>query len=243
MPVPVRVAWVKQEGVFVKKEDVQAHFAKQASEYEALMERLVPEYRTQHMLMVALLPERLSAPRVLDLGCGNGVLSRAVGKRFPNATFVGFDITEEMLSAYAKGMDEAGFSYEARQGDYGIDDVGTGYDIVITGMTLHHLPRIARRAFYNRLYAALTEGGVYISNDIIVDEDENVREEQYIIWKEHMRSHGEDAHAWYEKHMAKDHPITIEEHLAWLRENGFNAAGCYWRYANFCVTKAVKRAV
>ena len=84
----------------MNKNEVEEHFGKQAGSYEELMVKLIPGYLEQHAIIYDLLPEEEKAYRVLDLGCGNGVLSEQVLKKYPHARIVGFDLTEEMLKAY-----------------------------------------------------------------------------------------------------------------------------------------------
>ena len=82
----------------MKQPQVKEHFAKQADEYESLMVRLVPYYLEQHRIIRELLPDDDKEYRVLDLGCGNGVLSEVVFSKLPRANIVAFDLTENMLT-------------------------------------------------------------------------------------------------------------------------------------------------
>ncbi|HLG29221.1 MAG TPA: hypothetical protein VI387_03330 [Candidatus Brocadiales bacterium] len=70
----------------MKQEQVKEHFAKQADEYKKLMIRLVPQYLEQHKIIYRLLPNENKHHRVLDLGCGNGILSELVFKKLPRYT-------------------------------------------------------------------------------------------------------------------------------------------------------------
>ncbi|MDH3921190.1 MAG: methyltransferase domain-containing protein, partial [Desulfobulbaceae bacterium] len=82
-------------------EQIIGHFAGQANTYENLMEKLVPQYKKQHEIIYELLPENSDKQlRILDLGCGNGILSELVLKKLPNAFVVGFDLTPKMLEEY-----------------------------------------------------------------------------------------------------------------------------------------------
>ncbi len=225
----------------MKDINIQEHFAKQASDYEALMTRLVPQYSEQHKIISDLLPSDKSKNyRVLDLGCGNGVLSEIVLKKLPNSHIVGFDITNEMLGAYEQKISKYTKNYELIQGDYKIDSIGKSYDIILTGMTLHHLNWDDRKLFYQKLFNSANQNAIYVSNDIIIDEDKDVREHQYLLWKQFMKEQGEDPEFWYEKHIQKDFPIILSNHFNWLKEAGFQQSACYWRMYNFAITRAVK---
>ena len=69
----------------MKQDYVKEHFAQQADEYEKLMVRLVPQFLEQHHIIRELLPENDKEYRVLDLGCGNGVLSEVVFNKQPKS--------------------------------------------------------------------------------------------------------------------------------------------------------------
>jgi len=114
-------------------EQIIGHFSGQVGEYENLMERLVPRYRKQHEIIYELLPEKSEQPlRVLDLGCGNGVLSELVLNKLPNAYVVGFDLTPRMLEAYEKNLSRFLGRYELMLGDYRFDSLGSSYDIILS---------------------------------------------------------------------------------------------------------------
>ncbi len=65
----------------MRKEQVKEHFARQADEYEKLMIKLIPQYLEQHQIIYRLLPNDDKNHRVLDLGCGNGILSELVTRK------------------------------------------------------------------------------------------------------------------------------------------------------------------
>ena len=225
----------------MKLDQVKKHFAKQADEYDKLMAKLVPQYREQHEILLSLLPINKRAYRVLDLGCGNGILSELVFQKFPNSYIVGFDLTENMLHAFENKLARYSGQFELKQGDFRVDSIGQGYDIILAGLTLHHLTWEERRAFYKTLYSAMNEGGIFLARDIIIDEDQEVRKDQYTYWKEFMKSQGEDPEFWYSKHIEKDYPMTLSDHFAWLREAGFSKVACHWRLYNFAITSSEKQ--
>ena len=224
----------------MNQDQVREHFARQADEYEKLMVKLVPQYLEQKLILYNLLPREGRNYRVLDLGCGNGILSELVFQKFPQSFIVGFDLTADMLKAYEKKLAHHAGCFELRQGDFRTDPIGEEYDIIIAGLTLHHLTWEERRRFYKTLYLALKPGGLFLARDIIIDEDQSVAQDHYFHWKEFMKSQGEDPELWYSKHLDKDHPVTLSDHFAWLREAGFSKVACHWRLYNFAITAAEK---
>ncbi|OKY74335.1 MAG: hypothetical protein BM485_13815 [Desulfobulbaceae bacterium DB1] len=224
----------------MRQEQVEEHFAKQADEYEKLMVKLVPQYLEQHEIIYDLLPKGDKDYHVLDVGCGNGVLSELVLRKLPLSFVVGFDLTAKMLDAFESKLSNYAGRFELRQGDYRIDSIGKGYDVIIAGLTLHHLAWEEREKFYQTLYSALNPGGLFLARDIIIDEDYAVVRDQYAHWKEFMKSQREDPEFWYSKHMEKDHPMTLANHFAWLRKAGFTKVACHWRLYNFAITAAEK---
>ncbi len=233
------------DGVYMGEIDIEKHFSDQADDYESLMGRLIPQYQQQHLIISELLPGGHGARlKLLDLGCGNGVLSEVALQKMPRLQVTGYDITREMLDAFENTISGYTEDFRAIQGDYRKDtNLGDKYDIVLAGLTLHHLRHEERREFYSKLLDRMNPGALFISRDIIIDEDPQAKEYQYALWKAHMDRQGEDPEYWYEKHQHKDHPVTLSDHLCWLRDAGFVEGACYWRFYNFAITSARKPPV
>ena len=233
--------FLRQDNLNMQPVNIIEHFGKQADEYETLMEKLVPDYRKHQSIINEILPATNDAEiRVLDLGCGNGILSGLVLNRYPKAELVGIDVTPNMLKAYDRKLEQFKERYELILGDYRFKSIGSNYDIILSGLTLHHLTWGERRDLYKVLYGALEPNGCLISSDIIIDEEWTTREKQYIAWKEFMASKGEDAEFWYNKHIEKDFPVTLSDHFNWLADAGFKNSMCHWRHNNFAITSAEK---
>jgi len=224
-------------------DQIVGNFEKQVHEYEILMEKLVPQYKKQHEIIYDLLPVDTGEEiRILDLGCGNGVLSKLVPKKLPQALVVGFDLTPKMLESYVENLSDYNGRFELIQGDYRFDSIGSNYDIVLAGLTIQHLTWGQRKAFYRMICNILNTGGSFILNDIVIDENWETRNQQYDNWLKFIESNGEDPAYWFDKHMNKDYPITLEDHFRWLKDAGFSKVECHWRHNNFAITSAVKVA-
>jgi tRNA (cmo5U34)-methyltransferase len=74
---------------------------------------------------------------------------------FPHARVTLFDLTTEMIDACRARL--AGSDRVAYQvGDFGVDDFGDGYDVVLASLSLHHLQHSERPAFFKRAYGSLS---------------------------------------------------------------------------------------
>jgi len=56
---------------------------------------------------------------------------------------------------------------ELRWADFGHDDIGSGCDLAVSGLAIHHLDGAAKRILYGRLLRALVPGGVFLNREIV----------------------------------------------------------------------------
>lgn len=236
-PPPRAGAWHGRRSA-TDTSQVQSHFRVQVSDYAHLMARLIPYYAEQREIVLRLVPFEPDARlNVLDLGCGPGPLAARILEAYPAARLTAFDLTEEMVEACRRTLaGSSGVTYVA--GDFRTDPLGGDYDLIVASLSLHHLRLVERPAFYARALESLRPGGMLIAAEVVVDEDTAVRARQYELWRSFMAENGEDAAAWYDKHLAKDHPATLPGMLDLMRAAGFEEAGCAWRYLNFAVVSA-----
>ncbi len=227
----------------MKTEQVQEHFRAQVPAYSELMQRIIPYYDQQRDLMVSLMPQKSDRPlRVLDLGCGPGALASRLAAEFPSAELTLFDLTAEMIDrcrAELGGNPRVSF----RVGNFREDDFGGEFDVILASLSLHHATVAERPQLARRLFGALRPGGRLITTEVIVDDSLEVRDRQYALWRGFMDSQGEDGAAWFQKHLAKDHPVSIPEWSHLLAEAGFVSPGCFWRYLNFAIFCGWRSAV
>jgi tRNA (cmo5U34)-methyltransferase len=226
----------------VKTEQVQEHFRVQVPAYPELMQRLIPHYDLQREVMLSLMPSDRALPlRILDLGCGPGVMASRLAEEFPHAQLTLFDLTAEMIDR-CKSRLGADPRVSFRVGDFREDDLGSGYDLILASLSLHHATLDERPSLAERLFRSLAPEGQLITAEVVVDESPQVRDRQYQAWRRFMASQGEDGEAWYRKHLAKDHPVQASRWTRMLSDAGFASPGCFWRYLNFAIFSGWKTA-
>jgi 2-polyprenyl-3-methyl-5-hydroxy-6-metoxy-1,4-benzoquinol methylase len=90
-----------------------------------------------------------SAPRVLDVGCGNGRLLDSLQEQFgPALHYVGLDASEPLLSLARQRVGGCNASFE--HGDFVLRDPAAvlpagAFDLVTLFAVLHHVPQQSRR--------------------------------------------------------------------------------------------------
>ena len=73
-------------------------FDKTVAYYDDWMRKALPGYGDLFAVATEVMPFERDAPiRVLDLGAGTGLFSQHVLQRYPNATFVLYDVAAKML--------------------------------------------------------------------------------------------------------------------------------------------------
>jgi tRNA (cmo5U34)-methyltransferase len=217
-------------------ENVKEHFEQDASDYDHEIIKFIPYYREQNQILMDLLPFEGSARiRALDLGAGTGVLADSILRRYPLAEVTVFDLAENMLAAARTRLAKFGGRVTYRQGDFSKDEFGFGYDLILSGLSIHHLEDTAKKDLYHRIFQALIPGGIFLNRDNVRGATERLNGIYEKLWLEYVGSMGADVASCLERYQAEDIPACVEDQLEWLREAGFVDVGCHWQRMNFAI--------
>jgi tRNA (cmo5U34)-methyltransferase len=215
---------------------VKDHFEEDASDYDNHITHFVPYYKEQNEVIMDLLPfEGTVRVRGLDLGAGTGVLAEGILRRYPLAEVTVFDLVENMLDAARERLQKFENRVTFQKGDFSKDDFGIGYDLILSGLSIHHLGNPQKQDLYRRIYLALNPGGIFLNRDVIRGATGRLDEIYIRLWREYIRSMGEDDAACMERYLAEDVPATVEDQLEWLRKAGFVDVGCHWQRINYAI--------
>ena len=217
-------------------ERIRKHFDEEASSYDGLIDRLIPHYQEQHEVMARLSPfDGETQFKALDLGSGTGALAHTLLQSFPQANVCAYDLAENMLEVCKTRLSAFPDRVTFIHGDFAVDAIGSGYDVIVSGFAIHHLTHQKKKELFERIFCALNPGGILLIRDIVLGATPALTELYGRLWREFMRSNGEDDSAWFEKYLNEDIPATVEDQTIWLRNAGFIDVACHWRYFNFAI--------
>jgi ubiquinone/menaquinone biosynthesis C-methylase UbiE len=206
------------------KDETKDWFRDWSNEYDSTLGRMRRHHRMLDRVVSAARVR--DGERVLDLGCGTGLLSlkflRAAGCRV-----VGVDKSPDMLACFERKIGELGLEGRVTLsvGDAASLDPGMGtFDVIASTVTLHHVKDKA--PMIRSLFRRLGPGGRFVMGDVDLDTSGDpsdprrlgrildfLREE----WIEALRDAGVDAfRRMYDN--GKKHIFNEGEYCASFRE-------------------------
>ncbi|MDA3788614.1 MAG: class I SAM-dependent methyltransferase [Desulfobacula sp.] len=128
---------------YKKNLDQSVRFSGESSDYFAA-------YKARY---ISKIRGRVFSGRILDFGCGVGLLSRHLSEFFPLATIYGYDISREsIMKAQALGIPRASFITR-------LDDTEGVYDLIVVANVLHHVEPEQRDEVLGAVVKQLKTGG------------------------------------------------------------------------------------
>ena len=207
----------------------------------------IPLAQTQIEVMLQLLAtSRQPVRRILDLGCGDGVLGAAILEKYPRATGLFADFSEPMLAACRAKL--AGKRATTRLIDFSkptwvpaVADAGP-FNAIVSGFSIHHQPDRRKRALYREIYRLLTPGGWFVNVEHVAPATplttalfdkvliESIHRQQPQLSRATVRR-------CFVKRADKAANILVpvEEQCRWLRSIGFADVDCYFKIYELAV--------
>ena len=211
--------------------------------------------------LLSFLPfEANAAVRVMDLGTGTGALTIETLKHFPNGSVTCVDFSEAMLS-YAKEQlskyaDKVFFLQRDLRNPNWTAGVEGCFDAVVSSFLTHTLLERAE-ALYREVYGLIKEGGCFLSCDFYVPPGAMTDRIYHRLTLEGFQARIK-MQTGAEKSIDEVHEMlcqrrgkyraflteggfestvkhTVFDHLAWLKNAGFDEIDCLMKYRNNAV--------
>jgi SAM-dependent methyltransferase len=174
--------------------------------------------------------------RVLDLGCGPGIVAARILDAVPGTVVVGVDGSAPMLELARGRLAPYAGRFELAQADFETlttgDLAGGPFAAAIAVQAIHNCSDEGKRRTLAAVRTALAPGGLFVLNDRMRIISAAAFPTYLVLWDrlddayrkqgwEHRegRSFGEHEQSVAER---GDRPGSLEQNLLWLREAGFS---------------------
>ncbi len=202
-----------------------------AKEYDKGINKTIPFYGEFYEQTMDIVEQcEFSSIAWLDLGCGTGTMEKAAQTRFPNAEFVLVDPSEQMLAQAKMKLMNENITYLCQSSeDISFSD---RFDVVTAIQSHHYFQKEQRERAVQNVWQALKTGGVFLSFENVIPEDEELKSFELLRWGRYQQRQGKTAQETKE-HNARCgvnyFPLTVTQHIELLRKTGFQNVYVFWR--------------
>ncbi len=223
----------------------------------------IPGVKEQFTTLLRLVANVQASPlRILDLGCGDGIVLDTLLTVYPDAQAVALDGSLVMLQQAGERFATRDSAYPPVmlfQADFNtpawLKTLHTDYrqfDVIVSAFAIHHSEDDRKRALYEEIYDLLAPGGVFVNIEHVASASplgERLFEEMYAENMTATRQRrGESvtveqvyAEFTIREDKAANRLTLVETQTQWLREIGFVDVDCYWKWVELAVFGGFKR--
>ena len=140
----------------------RVHGVMEAVQYDHLIQAIVPG----QSLLLSTIIDTLPTPcgRVLELGCGTGIMTGMIRDACPDAEITAIDISCEMMEIASAKPELEGVLFLSR--DLREPWPAGEYDAIVSSLCLHHVSPADRQEVARKASSVLHAGGRFICGDI-----------------------------------------------------------------------------
>lgn len=193
--------------------------------------------------------------KVLDLGCGDGALTRELLKEDNKIEATLVDGSTEMLESARKrfkSYENMKFIHKTFQEllnkELNDDVLNDDYDFVVSSLAIHHLHFEEKKSLFEYIYNHLNSSGVFMNIETIKAPNEELESWYRVLWSEWILENETDmdikeSFAYLPeqyKNNPDNHPDKLQDQLDALDEVGFKQVDCFYKYGIFSIYGGMK---
>ena len=165
----------------------------------------------------------------LDLGCGTGTLESLAFDSFSDINFVLADPSEKMLEKAKEKLKNHSIQYICT--DSASVDYSECFNIVTAIQAHHYMHKNERKKATENVYRCLKDGGIYITFENVIPEDEDVKSDELLRWGRYQQRHGkteDEAKAHNARCGLNYFPLTVAGYIQLLKDTEFRKVHVFW---------------
>jgi tRNA (cmo5U34)-methyltransferase len=207
-----------------------------AATYDSERRRLVPCFDEFYGSVANLIARSsASAPRILDLGAGTGILSAAIVDRVPSGKLTLLDASADMLQRAATRL--ARWQPEIVIRPLTAELPPGPFDVVVSALAIHHLSDEDKQNLYTRIFNILSPGGIFINAEQVMGKSKRLQElfeATHLDASRKLGSSDAEINGAIER-MSYDRCATVADQITWLNQAGYEDVECFFRSFRFAV--------
>jgi tRNA (cmo5U34)-methyltransferase len=190
---------------------------------------------------------------ILDLGCGDGILTQLLIDNFPNNQFNVIDGSQVMIQKAKERLNKFKINYnEITFEQFAIEPIRNNmYDFVFSSMAIHHLPFTQKEKLFEKIYHELSFNGLFINIDVVLPESDKSEEWQFNLWRDWVAENDQDNQKMeYKERNAnltniyknnlENKPSGLFDQLSSLNKIGYKNVDCFFKHGIFTLFGGTK---
>lgn len=227
---------------------------KYAQEYIDHSKHFLPERELLFEILISFYKHFVGCEddkRVLDLGCGDGIVSERLCRFNPQIQLVAVDGSEDMLIAAKKRLSPhnskefAKLSFEDLI--EGKVDLGS-FDFIVSSFAIHHLEGTQRRQLFEKILNILKPGSFFMNIDVVLPKAKVHEDWYYNLWQEWIQRHEKQetlsesfTHLPQEARTRPENFYdNLENQLDDMQAVGFGEVACHYQHGLFGIYSGKK---
>jgi tRNA (cmo5U34)-methyltransferase len=192
--------------------------------------------------------EKIQRPYIIDLGCGDGAITKALMDVKKDLLSTLIDGSEHMLESALNNIPGGNIKeaiHISFQDLYNSSVIKSEADFIVSSLAIHHLNENEKYLLFKYVYTKLRKGGMFINYDPVLSPSEELEKLNLRIWKEWILNLEAKIHPKRNKSMDyipmqyknnKDNvPSTLDSQLEMLKQAGFLDINLFYKYGLFCL--------